>query len=274
MMFAGSALADGTIVEYCIDASDRKRVLSQARDAEQRLRDAHAALLRVNADLKHFSYAVSHDMQEPLRMVTSYTQLLARDYRGALDERAHQLIDYAVAGARRMEALLNDLREYWSVDEGKVDQLATIDANEVLVRTLGLLHAAVAESGAVVTNDPLPVVRAEQYPLTLLFQNLIGNAIKYGRRGTIPRIRVSAQRDTTVWQFSVADNGIGIEAQDLAAIFAPFKRLHAGEFPGTGLGLALCQRIVQRYQGRIWVESVPGQGSTFHFTLPVVDGSS
>ncbi len=271
-MFAGSALGDGTIVEYCIDASDRRKVESQAREAEQRLRSANEALLRVNADLKHFSYAVSHDMQEPLRMVMSYTQLLARDYRAALDSRGHQLIDYAVAGARRMEALLNDLREYWSVDERKADELATIDCNEVLARTLGYLQAAVAESGAVIMNDPLPVVRAEKYPLTLLFQNLIGNAIKYARRGAVPRIRVSAQRDTTVWRFSVTDNGIGIEAQDQGAIFLPFKRLHAGEYPGTGLGLAMCQRIVERYRGRIWVESSPGQGSTFHFTLPVADG--
>jgi light-regulated signal transduction histidine kinase (bacteriophytochrome) len=274
MMFAGSALADGTIIEYCIDASDRKRVESQTREAEQRLRNAHEALLRVNVDLKHFSYAVSHDMQEPLRMVTSYAQLLARDYRDALDGRGHQLIDYAVAGARRMEALLNDLREYWSVNEGIVDELATADSNDVLAKALGYLQSAVAESAAVITHDTLPVVRSEQDPLSLLFQNLIGNAIKYARRGTIPRIRISAQRDTTVCQFSVADNGIGIEAQDLAAIFAPFKRLHASEYPGTGLGLAMCQRIVERYRGRIWVESVPGQGSTFHFTLPVADGSS
>ncbi len=273
-MFAGSALGDGTIVEYCIDASDRRKVETQTREAEQRLRNAHEALLRVNADLKHFSYAVSHDMQEPLRMVTSYTQLLARDYRAALDDRGHQLIDYAVAGARRMESLLTDLREYWSVDEGKVDELATSDSNKVLAKTLGYLQSAVSEIGAVISSDPLPVVRAEQYPLTLLFQNLIGNAIKYARRGTVPRIRVSAEKDTTVWRFSVSDNGIGIEAQDLAAIFAPFKRLHAGEYPGTGLGLAMCQRIVERYQGCIWVESVPSQGSTFHFTLPVADGPS
>ncbi len=271
MVFAGASLGDGTIVEYCIDISDRKRAEAQVLQGEHNLQIADEALVRANTDLKHFSYAVSHDMQEPLRMVTSYTQLLARDYRGKLDTRADQYIENAVEGAQRMEALLHDLREYWSVDEQKVEEAVPIDCNQVLERALEYLEKAVEESKAVVTHDSLPAVLAEQYPLTLLFQNVIGNAIKYNRPETPPRIRVSAQRSGAVWTFSVADNGIGIEGEYRDVIFSPFKRLHGSEISGTGLGLAMCKKIVERYHGRIWVDSIDGQGSAFRFTLPAAD---
>lgn len=229
---------------------------------------AEKALQDLNADLKHFSYAASHDLQEPLRMVMSYTQLLAKKYKGRLDPQADQFIAHAVEGAQRMEALLRDLREYWSVNEQKIENLGPIHCSRVLEKSLGYLDFVMQASGAVVTHDSLPVVIAEEFPLTLLFQNLIGNAIKYRRPEVPPRIHLSAQRSAAEWRISVTDNGIGIEATNLETIFAPFKRLHGAEYPGTGLGLAMCQRVVERYRGQIWVVSNYGQGSTFHFTLP------
>jgi two-component system CheB/CheR fusion protein len=271
MIFVGADLGDGTTITYCIDASERKRAEDQAEEAGRNLRTSNEALIRVNADLKHFSHAVSHDMQEPLRMVMTYTQLLARNYQSGLDERATLYIRQAVLGAKRMETMLNDLREYWSVDEQKIEELIPIDCNLVFDRALGYLQTAIESSGAVVTHDPLPAVLAEQAPVTLLFQNLIGNAIKYRRQDAPPQVHVSAHKNETAWKFSVTDNGIGIEPKYLKEIFLPFKRLHGGEYPGTGLGLAMCQRIVERYKGRIWVESRYGQGSTFEFTLPFAE---
>jgi two-component system CheB/CheR fusion protein len=261
---------DGIVITF-IDIDTRKLSAQALRGSEERLRVSNEALLRANADLKHFSYAVSHDMQEPLRMVMGYTQLLARDYRDALDARGVEYVDNAVVGARRMETLLSDLREYWSVDEPRTNELQRVDCNAALDRALALLSQPVADSGAEITRDPLPPVLADEYALVLLFQNLVSNAIKYRQQETVPRIRVSAERNGSIWTFSVIDNGIGIEPQALEAIFAPFKRLHGKEYPGTGLGLAMCQKIVERYQGRIWAESTPGQGSNFHFTLPILE---
>ena len=234
---------------------------------------ADKALQSLNTDLKHFSYAASHDLQEPLRMVLSYTQLLARQYKGRLDPQADQFIGFAVEGAKRMEALLRDMREYWSVNERKVENLDLIDCNRVLEGSLLYLGDRISESGAVITHDSLPAVIAEELPLTLLFQNLIGNAIKYHQPEVEPRIHLSATRNGAAWDISVADNGIGIEAKYLQIVFTPFKRLHGKEYDGTGLGLAMCQRIVERYRGKIWIESTYGQGSIFHFTLPTHSGN-
>jgi light-regulated signal transduction histidine kinase (bacteriophytochrome) len=231
-------------------------------------------LQRLNSDLKQFSYAASHDLQEPLRMVMSYTQLLERDYKGRLGPEADKYINYAVDGALRMEALLRDLREYWSVNEQKVEKLIPVDCNFAVDRALAYLDTTVREGGAVVTHDSLPTVMGEELPLAMVFQNLIGNAIKYHRPDAAPRIHLSARRYETGWRISVTDNGIGIAAEYLESIFAPFKRLYGREYPGTGLGLAICQKIVERYHGRIWVESTVGQGSTFHFTLPINDGEA
>ena len=201
-------------------------------------------------------------------MVMSYTQLLEREYKGKLGPQADKFIAYAVDGALRMEALLRDLREYWSVNEQKVEKLASVDCNTVLDRALAYLEASIQESGAVVTHDPLPAVMAEELPLAMVFQNLIGNAIKYHRPSASPRVHLSAQRSEKGWRISVTDNGVGIPAEHLEHIFAPFKRLYGREYPGTGLGLAMCQKIIDRYQGRIWAESADGKGSTFYFTLP------
>lgn len=274
MVVASASLGDGTSIEYSFDAAGRKRAEAQVLEREHTLEIADAALVRANTDLKHFSYAVSHDMQEPLRMVMSYTQLLARDYRGKLDPQADLFIGNAVEGARRMEALLNDLREYWSVDEQKVEEVGPVDCNQVLARVLEYLEKAIEENHAAVTHEALPTVLAEQYPLTLLFQNVIGNAIKYRRPETLPHVHVSVDRRGRGWIFSVTDNGIGIESEYLDVIFTPFKRLHSPQVPGTGLGLAMCRKIVERYHGRIWATSTLGQGSTFKFTLPALDGAA
>ena len=256
-----------------IGASKVARDITEQKRAEENLRRVTEELRSANEDLKHFSYAAAHDLQEPLRMVMSYTQLLAREYKGGLDANADKFIGHAVEGAERMEALLTDLREYWSVNEQRVEKLIPIDCNGVLEKALAYLEMRVRESGAVVTHDCLPTVMAEEVPLALLFQNLIGNAVKYHRPDEPPRIHVSAARSDGAWNFAVTDNGIGIDAEFLQMIFAPFKRLHGREYPGTGIGLAMCQKIVERYGGRIWAESAGGQGSAFHFTIPAKGGA-
>jgi two-component system CheB/CheR fusion protein len=256
------------------DITERKRMETELRLADRELRVANEALRRANTDLQHFSYAVSHDMQESLRMVTSYTQLLARDRAASLDGEARQYIDYAVLGASRMEALLTSLRDYWSMSEPKTDGLGAIDCNEVLGQALDYLEPLLQENGAVVSHDGLPTIKGEQYPLRLLFQNLISNAVKYRQPEKPPQVHVSAERQDSKWVFSVSDDGIGIDPQYFEAIFVPFKRLHRGAHPGTGLGLAMCRRIVERYHGQISVESKDGQGSTFRFTVPDAGGAA
>ena len=255
-----------------IGASKVARDITAQKRAEEKLHRVSEQLRSVNEDLKHFSYAASHDLQEPLRMVMSFTQVLAKEYRGKLDPQADKYVAYAVEGAQRMEALLTDLREYWSVNEQKVENTVSVDCNRVVEKALTYLEASLRESGGTVTHDPLPIVIAEETPVTMLFQNLISNAIKYRRPDAPPTVRISAARNGGSWKFSVTDNGIGIEAEHLQTIFGPFKRLHGREYPGTGLGLAMCQKIVERYGGRIWVESTFGQGSLFHFTLPAGGG--
>lgn len=229
---------------------------------------SEAMLRSANSDLKQFAFAASHDLQEPLRMVISYTQLLAKEYQGKLGKDADTYIGYAIEGALRIETLLKDLRSYWAVNEEKLDEPVRVDCNAALENALAILAMPIKEAGAIVTHDPLPTVTAEELPLALLFQNLIGNALKYRGIGAPPRVHISAQQQDHAWDFSVRDNGIGIEKEHLEQIFAPFKRLHGREIPGTGIGLAICQKIVERYGGRIWAESEYGAGSTFHFALP------
>ena len=236
--------------------------------------ESREELLRLNGELTHIAYATSHDLQEPLRMVVSYTQLLAREYQGKLDGQADQFIAHAVEGCQRMETLLKNLREYWSVSEHWDDSSAHTDCNAALEQAIRNLGGTIEESGARITHDPLPTVTAEEVPLVLLFQNLISNAVKYGRNGENPEIRIGASGERGMWHISVADNGIGIAPQHLDTIFAPFKRLHgAEEYPGSGLGLAICKKIVERAGGRIWAES-SSHGSTFHFTIPARNGEA
>jgi len=219
--------------------------------------------------LEQFAHVASHDLQEPLRMVTNYVQLLAQRYKGKLDTDADEFIGFAVDGAIRMWKLINDLLIYSRVGmPGK--ELESADCEAVLNQSLNNLKVAIEEKGTVVTHDPLPTVMADNLQMGQLFQNLIGNAIKF-RGNEPPRIHVSASRKGNVWTFSVRDNGIGIAPEYAERIFIIFQRLHGRkEYDGTGIGLAICKRIVERHGGRIWAESEVGKGATFYFTLPAI----
>ncbi|GAB6908537.1 Histidine kinase [Desulfosarcina cetonica] len=239
----------------------------EERKKETALREqVMADLKRSNEELQQFAYVASHDLQEPLRMVSSYSQLLADRYKDKLDEKANKYIHYAVDGAVRMQQLIQDLLAYSRVTT-KGGEIAKVESQPALQNALSNLEAAIAESGAVITQDPLPSVAADGTQLTQLFQNLVGNAIKF-RGDTSPRIHVGAEKDGEYWRFSVADNGIGIEERYLEKIFVIFQRLHTrSEYAGTGIGLSICKRIVERFGGRIWLKSEPGKGSTFYFIL-------
>jgi len=250
------------------------RDITGRKQAEESLANRAAELARSNAELEVFAYIASHDLQEPLRMVSSFTQRLAQRYQGQLDEKADQYIELAVDGCKRMQRLIEDLLKYSRVTT-KGGPPVPVDSGAVLARTLGDLGAAIAEAGAKITHDSMPIVAADATQLGQLFQNLIGNALKF-HSAEPPHVHISARRDHKWWTFAVTDNGIGIDPQYYDRIFTVFQRLHtAEEYPGTGIGLAVCQKIVERQGGRIWVESKPGRGSTFSFTLPTVpDGES
>jgi len=240
------------------------------RQSEESLAQQAQELARSNAELQQFAYVASHDLQEPLRMVSSYLQLLARRYRGKLDDDADDFIAYAVDGAERMRSLINDLLAYSRVSTHGRD-FELVDCEVVFENAFANLQVAIEESGAVVTHDPLPTVMADDVQLVQLFQNLIGNAIKFRGKEAI-RIHISAERGENEWIFSVRDNGIGIDAEYAERIFEIFQRLHSGqEYPGTGIGLAICRKIVERHGGSIWVHSESGNGSTFQFTIPMME---
>jgi PAS domain S-box-containing protein len=242
------------------DITERKR-------AEAELATASANLEKSNKELEQFAYVASHDLQEPLRMVSSYTQLLAQKYEGQLDDKAKKYIAYAVDGAIRMQRLINDLLTYSRIStQGKPSEL--IDSHSVLGEALRNLAATIEENRAVITNEDLPTVRADESQLMLVFQNIIANAIKF-RGEEIPRVHISVNQQGRDWVFSVKDNGIGIDPRYSERLFVIFQRLHTKEeYPGTGIGLAVCKRIVERHGGRIWFESELGKGTTFFFTIP------
>jgi light-regulated signal transduction histidine kinase (bacteriophytochrome) len=247
---------------------DRERLILLAIDDITELRQFADDLRKTNEDLKQFIYAASHDLQEPIRMIVSYTDLLNQRYGDKLGEDGGLFINYAVEGAQRLEALIAGLREFWQLSERVEEQRAWVDCNTVLQTVLLNLEKSIAESGAVVTADSLPSVMASAAPLIQLFQNLIANAIKY-RSDQPPRIAISATKTSSEWVFSIADNGLGIDPKYAAEVFRVFKRLHSrGKYPGTGIGLAICQKIVERYGGRIWVEPNSSGGSIFKFTIP------
>jgi PAS domain S-box-containing protein len=262
--------AEGTPVDIqgvIMDVTERRQIedLKLQREAEQRRAEA---LQRSNEELQQFAYIAAHDLQEPLRMVASYTQLLAQRYKGRLDSDADDFIAFAVDGARRMQMLISDLLAYCRVETAGKEML-DVPSREAFAEALRNLEGAIAESDAQITCDPLPEVMADRTQLVQLFQNLIGNAIKY-RTSERPQIHVSARRGRpNEWIFSIRDNGIGIDPKYSERIFLMFQRLHSrDEFSGTGIGLTLCKKIAERHGGRIWVEPNTGPGSTFHVALP------
>lgn len=253
-------LAIQDVTEQRLANAERVRVQSE-------LEKLATELARSNQDLERFAYVASHDLQEPLRMVASYTQLLARRYAGQLDARADKYIAYAVDGATRMQELVNGLLAYSRVSRQGED-FVPVACEQVLESVLRNLEHACRKTGAVVTHDALPTIRGNPTQLTQLLQNLISNALKF-RGSEPPRVHVSARAAADQWLFSVRDNGIGIDPQYFQRIFVIFQRLHTREqYSGTGIGLALCKKIVEHHGGRLWVESAPGSGSTFLFTLP------
>ncbi len=242
--------------------------ITDLKNAEEALAREASELLRSNADMEQFAYAASHDLKEPLRMVAGSTGLLAMKYKGKLGPDADELIGFAVEGANRMQQLIDDLLAYASVGKGARDFEPT-DTEAVLRQALGNVKSAIDESRAVVTHDALPTVTANASQLVHVFQNLIANAIKFQGKEP-PRIHVSARRQEKEWVFSVRDNGIGIAPEYADRIFRIFQRLHhRAEYPGSGIGLAICRKIVEHHNGRIWLESSLGNGATFHFTIPI-----
>ncbi|HEX9432032.1 MAG TPA: PAS domain S-box protein [Burkholderiales bacterium] len=252
------------------DITERKRAEAELRRAHDEVAHKAEELERSNAELEQFAYVASHDLQEPLRMVSSYTQLLTKRYGERFDGDAKEFMHYIVDGAARMKQLIEDLLAYSRVGT-KGKEFKPVSAEAPLRKAITNLRAAIDESSAAVTWDPLPAVDADEVQLAQLFQNLIGNALKFRGPG-VPRIHVAAADQDGDWHLTVADNGIGIEPQYFERIFMLFQRLHTmGDYPGTGIGLAICKKVVERHGGRIWVSSTPGEGSQFHFTLPKKD---
>jgi signal transduction histidine kinase len=231
-----------------------------------RAREAEEALVRSNEQLRRFAYVVSHELQEPLRMVKSYTQLLASRYHGKLDKDADDFMTYSIQGVNRMESFIRDMLSYSQAAEAGLEMKATT-AKAVLDWSLLELDSIIRESGAEVTIGTLPVITCDPSRLAQVFNNLIGNAIKY-RAEAPPRIEIAAVDQDDMWRFSVKDNGVGIDPKYASTVFALFKRLHGRETPGSGVGLAICKQIIENHGGEIWVESQAGHGSTFYFTIP------
>jgi len=244
------------------------RDISVRKKLEEDLVVKAAELARSNVELQQFAYIASHDLQEPLRAISGFTELLVKRYHGKIDEKADTYIDFITEGTTRMQQMIQDLLSYSRV-QTQVHEFVSIDSNTSLDLALSDLQVATKEHNAVITNDPLPSIFADQEQITKMFQNLIGNAIKFHKPDVVPNIHISSKQDGNNWIFSVSDNGIGIDQEYADRIFKIFQRLHTrGEYPGTGIGLAICKRIAEQHGGTIWIESVPGSGSTFYFTIP------
>lgn len=251
-----------------------RREVAERRLAEVALMQKTIELGRSNAELEQFAYVASHDLQEPLRMVSSYVQLFEKRYRGLVDEQADKYIHYAVEGARRMQLLIGGLLEYSRMGRHDVEP-SEMSAEVPLDQALSNLRAAIDEAAVLVSHDPMPQVLVDPAPLAQVFQNLIGNAIKFRRRDVPAKIHVSVDSSASPYVFSVRDNGIGIAPEYAERVFVIFQRLHTrAEYPGTGIGLSICKKVLERHGGRIWVASTLGEGATFHFTLPAPKRSS
>jgi len=261
------AEGDYRVVEFRTLAESFNQMAENLQSHELRLVQKSEALERSNRDLEHFAYIASHDLQEPLRKVTSFADLLSRRYSGNLDETARSYLDFMVDGAKRMSTLINQLLAYSRLNTtGR--EFAPVDCNELVRQVIGSIQMAVDEAGATLSIGDLPVVNGDQVQLAQVFQNLIANALKF-RGEQPPVISISAKESAEFWEFSVADNGIGIAPEHAERVFLMFQRLHAAnEYSGSGIGLAMCKRIIERHGGHIRVEGAPGHGSTFIFTLP------
>ena len=245
-----------------------EKEIAERKATADELRKKSEELARSNLELQQFAYVASHDLQEPLRAISGFTELLERRYKGQLDERADKYLSFIVDGTNQMNRIIHDLLAYSRV-QTKAQEFGFIDMNQPLNQALLNLQASIREKNAVIRRDPLPGIYADGTQITQLFQNLIGNALKFQRPGVTPEISISAREAGDEWVFSVTDNGIGIDPKYSERIFKIFQRLHAkGEYEGTGIGLAICKRIVERHGGEITVRSEPGTGSTFSFTLP------
>lgn len=254
--------AQDYLVKHTYTANGLVRAIQYARERHRMLKE----LARSNRDLGQFAYFAAHDLQSPLRSVTEYLQLLELRYKDKLDVDAHQFINYAVDAAARLKALINNLLLYSQVDNDK-RVFAPTDSLQVLQEVLTNLKKIIEETKAVITYDNMPVITADKIQMAQLFQNLIGNALKF--RKAQPSIHISAERKRNEWLFSVKDNGIGFDMKYADTIFDSFQRLNSmREYPGTGLGLSICKKIVERRGGRIWADSVPGEGTVFYFTVP------
>jgi PAS domain S-box-containing protein len=251
------------VLASVVDITERKR-------AEQLLQEKLSELQRSNEDLQQFAYVCSHDLQEPLRVISNYTQLLAKRYKGSLDNDADEFIEFTVDAAKRMQELINDLLLYSRVDS-KGQEFEPVECSAILELAVANLQVAIKENHALIHCDTLPIVKADSSQLIQLFQNLLSNAIKF-RSEEPPEIGISVTEQAKFWQFTVRDNGLGFNMKHHERVFVIFQRLHMREkYPGSGIGLAICKKIVERHQGRMWVDSVPGQGTEFHFTLPKIE---
>jgi signal transduction histidine kinase len=248
-------------------ALEEKRLRDQRRQSDQALAVKVAELARSNAELEQFAYVASHDLQEPLRMIANYTQLLAERYRGQLDDDANKYIAYSVDGAVRMQTLIQDLMKYSRLGQGVINP-QTIECGAVLEQAVKNLQVAIAESGAIVKWNGLPTVMADLAQLTQVFQNLIANAVKF-RGAESPVVQIEAEKREDEWVFAVSDNGLGIPVESWESIFVIFRRLHThAEYAGNGIGLAICKKIIERHGGKIWIEAQPQPGCCFKFSLP------
>jgi signal transduction histidine kinase len=267
-----STLGNFTLIERPVrpeTIQSSVRAAFRARIRQYEIRSRQEALLRANADLEQFAHSASHDLREPLRSIGLYTDLLSRDYGALLDDRGRQFLTSLRSSATRMDNLLSDLRDYAHVSSISEIPMEPISAMGPLEIALANLDGAIRESDAQITVAEIPSVRMHESHIAQIFQNLIGNAIKYRKTNEQPRISIAACKSEDRWAFSVTDNGIGVPAEYRENIFGLFKRLHnTDEYAGTGMGLAICQRIVERYGGRIWVESQSGDGARFVFTAP------
>lgn len=262
-MYAGKQLA----VAVVRDVTELRELDRNLKLRVDEINRTNAELERSNKELEQFAYVASHDLQEPLRVISGYTQLLQRRYSTQLDKDANEYIDFAVDGAKRMQTLINDLLTFSRVSS-RAKAFSSVDLNDVLRVVVANLRAALAENQGTIDYSMLPIVHGDRTQLIQLFQNLLGNSLKFHRDGVAPIVKVEATKRDKHWEFCVADNGIGISPQYADKIFVIFQRLHTRDkYPGTGIGLALCKKIIERHGGEIWLDTQVKEGATFHFTL-------